>query len=185
MEAHHAGLRLRFVRRGQAAVAPGGSSETAAGWEQRIASPGVTMLSRHDRSALPADRWQASLRDLAAELQGGLDIRNGPVWRAALINVAPGSPACLLLTAHHLVIDALSWRVLTEDLAMAYCQIADGEPVSLPPTVPFSQWVARLAEHAHSGAFGHEVAYWLDQLGNVLVGGNGGGRGSPAFARGP
>ena len=42
-----------------------------------------------------------------------LDLERGPVFRAAL------DPRGLLLVAHHLVVDGISWRVLLEDLAAA------------------------------------------------------------------
>ncbi|MBW2535870.1 MAG: hypothetical protein JRI55_30535, partial [Deltaproteobacteria bacterium] len=56
-----------------------------------------------------------------------------------------GSPALLLVIAHHLVMDVVSWGVLLEDLEVGYRQARAGEPVSLPPrTTSFRDWVAFL-----------------------------------------
>ena len=65
------------------------------------------------------------------------------------------------LTAHHLRVDGVSWRILAEDLATAYRQARRGEPIRLAPrTTPFAQWARRLAEHAAGGGFDGEREHW-------------------------
>lgn len=161
VEAHHAGLRLRFQR------------HAPAEWRQSVAAPAAAALAQHDLSGLPDERRQAALKDLAVGLQAGLDIAQGPVWRAALVTMAPDAPARLLLTAHHLVVDVLSWRILTEDLETACRQLVAGGTIALPPTVSFPHWASRLAEHGRGGAFAHELDHWLAQLGVPASGATG------------
>ncbi|MFF2133879.1 amino acid adenylation domain-containing protein, partial [Streptomyces olivochromogenes] len=61
----------------------------------------------------------------------------------------------------HLVMDGVSWRVLLEDLATAYEQLAAGHPVDLgPKTTSYQRWSDRLTEHVRSGALDDEIAYW-------------------------
>jgi len=45
----------------------------------------------------------------------------------------------VLIVVHHLVIDAVSWRILIEDLQALY----DRQPLA-PPTVSFAHWARRL-----------------------------------------
>ncbi|MEA2691490.1 MAG: hypothetical protein QOJ16_877, partial [Acidobacteriota bacterium] len=59
------------------------------------------------------------------------------------------------------VVDAVSWRILLEDLESAYRQIERGGPVELPAkTTSFKRWASRLREYAGSPALAAEEAYW-------------------------
>ncbi|MEV6824081.1 amino acid adenylation domain-containing protein [Amycolatopsis sp. NPDC051102] len=67
----------------------------------------------------------------------------------------------LLLVAHHLVVDGVSWRILLADLRTAYRAARAGRPVELPPrTTSFGDWARRLAGHAAAGAFDGQLAFW-------------------------
>src|SRR3712207_7664925 len=53
--------------------------------------------------------------------------------------------------------DAVSWRVLLEDLETAYTQLAGGQTLQLPAkTTSWKAWAERLAEHAASDARSEE-----------------------------
>ena len=57
----------------------------------------------------------------------------------------------LALVIHHLAVDAVSWRILLEDLNIAWAQHHSGQPVDLPAGgTSFVRWSKLLAEHAHS-----------------------------------
>jgi non-ribosomal peptide synthase protein (TIGR01720 family) len=57
----------------------------------------------------------------------------------------------LALMIHHLVVDGVSWRILLEDLNIAWAQHHGGQPVELPAGgTSFARWSALLAEHARS-----------------------------------
>ncbi|MFE2755454.1 amino acid adenylation domain-containing protein, partial [Actinosynnema sp. NPDC059335] len=88
------------------------------------------------------DEWRPSLAE-------------GPLFRAVL------SGRRLVLMAHHLVVDGVSWRILLEDLATGYEQAAAGRAVDLGPrTTSFREWARRLRAHAAAGGFDHHAAYW-------------------------
>ncbi|MEU5714701.1 amino acid adenylation domain-containing protein, partial [Streptomyces sp. NPDC020403] len=96
-------------------------------------------------------RWQES--DLepdacAALAAAGLDPDNGVMLRA----VWRRASRQLVVVVHHVVIDGVSWRVLTGDLATAWRQFAAGEPISLPPVgTSFRRWT-QLLERTDFGA---------------------------------
>jgi non-ribosomal peptide synthase protein (TIGR01720 family) len=71
----------------------------------------------------------------------------------------------LLLAAHHLVVDGLSWRVAIEDLATACEQRQSGEEIRLPAkTTSVVEWAARLREEAAGGdELRAELDYWAAQ----------------------
>jgi non-ribosomal peptide synthase protein (TIGR01720 family) len=147
---HHDALRLRFER-------PGG------GWRQFIAPPDdEAHCARVDLSAVPEGEQLRAIEERAAELQTGLDLAAGPLLRAALFGLGGGRPDCLLFVVHHLAVDAVSWRVLLEDVETAYRQLARGELPRLPPkTTSFKRWSERLVESAQA-ASSAELDYWLD-----------------------
>jgi non-ribosomal peptide synthase protein (TIGR01720 family) len=59
----------------------------------------------------------------------------------------------LAVIIHHLAIDGVSWRILLEDLNIAWAQHHSGQPIALPAGgTSFARWSALLAEHANAAA---------------------------------
>jgi amino acid adenylation domain-containing protein/non-ribosomal peptide synthase protein (TIGR01720 family) len=148
--AHHDALRLRLTG------SPGG------GWRQQITSQeGTDVLRSLNVTDTGPGQVAAVVNDAADELQAGLDVRTGPLLRALLVRYEAGRHDEVIITAHHLAVDAISWGILLSDLAAGYEQARRGEPVTLPAkTTSFRYWSRRLSEHARSEAFADEVAYW-------------------------
>ncbi|MBT2296178.1 non-ribosomal peptide synthase/polyketide synthase [Pseudomonas fluorescens] len=117
--------------------------------------------------------WQADLTDTAElealgnRAQRSLDLQNGPLLRAVLVNLADGDQR-LLLVIHHLVVDGVSWRILLEDLQSAYQQLLNGQALKLPAkTSAFKDWSEHLQRYAASPALHEELAYWQDCLRDI------------------
>ncbi|HEX2268845.1 MAG TPA: amino acid adenylation domain-containing protein, partial [Pyrinomonadaceae bacterium] len=136
---HHDALRLRFVN-------------TPDGWRQIISrEAGGEILSVVDLSE--------GIETIAAETQAQLDLANGVLLRAVLFD---GQPQRLLIVAHHLAVDGVSWRILLEDLGRIYRQLQRGEDVSFPPkTTSFLRWAKLLHDHACSEQSRRELDYWI------------------------
>ena len=148
--AHHDALRMRLRQ-----TADGG-------WEQEIApvSP-ETPFSVADLSHVPAAERDAAFRSFAIELQSSLEL-DETLIRFALVDFGADVPQRLVITAHHLVIDTISWGLVSDDFETAYGQLSRGEDVVLPPkTTSFRHWAERIVEHAGSPAVRGEAAYWL------------------------
>jgi non-ribosomal peptide synthase protein (TIGR01720 family) len=115
-----------------------------------------------DLTAVPAQEQRAAVEQQAARWQMSLDLRRGPLLRLAYFDLGAGQSARLLLVAHHLAMDGVSWRALLEDLQAAYEQTAAGNAIQLPPkTTSFRHWAQRLQEYAASEALRAELGYWL------------------------
>ncbi|WP_194791289.1 non-ribosomal peptide synthetase [Pseudomonas sp. UFMG81] len=132
----HDALRLRF-------------REVAGVWQQAHAD------------AAPVQLWQReannaeTLRRHCDEAQASLDLADGPLLRALLVQMSDGSQR-LLLAVHHLVVDGVSWRVLLEDVQQAYRQQA------LPAkTTGYQQWAARLGDYLPHAR--QQLPFWLAQ----------------------
>ena len=105
----HAGLRVVF-RSGPD------------GLMQQLRPAGPVELDELDLRAEP-ERSDLAIGDQIAR---PFDVAAGPLLRAALLRLARRR-WCLLLVAHHLVLDGYSVRVLTRDLGQLYSSLAAGE----------------------------------------------------------
>ena len=119
-----------------------------------------TLLECHDLSGLDHGARQAAIEAAAGQVHAGFDLAAGPLLRAVLFTAA-GQPPQLLLAAHHLVIDAVSWRILLEDLDAAYGQAAAGQPPAPPAkTTSFRDWATALHARARDGSFDDQLPHW-------------------------
>ncbi|NKQ29340.1 condensation domain-containing protein, partial [Streptomyces galbus] len=146
LAAHHPALRTRFARSGDT-------------WRQHPGEgPATGLLTRHDLSGA-AD--PAAERERAAEAaRAALDPETGALLRAALFTRTGERPQ-LFVTAHHLAVDSVSWRILLADLAAAYRQTAGGEAVRLEPVAtPFTDWAAHLARRVRDGDLDAALPHW-------------------------
>ncbi|GIJ12733.1 non-ribosomal peptide synthetase [Micromonospora andamanensis] len=92
------------------------------------------------------------------ELQRSLNIEDGPLFRIAVFS-RPGSPQrWLYLIAHHLIIDAVSWDILGEDIESACRRLALGEPLPDQPAPGLPELSPPAAPSDT------EVGYWQDLL---------------------
>ena len=151
---HHDALRLRFAERED-------------GWHQEFAAPGAAVsLTRVDLGVVAPQERAAALETTAAQIQGGFDLSQGPLLRAACFQ--GDGPDRLLLVAHHLAVDGVSWRILGGDLEAVYRRRRAGKALALPGrTTSYRQWAERLADHAHSSAMEAAAGYWLAGLPTV------------------
>ncbi|NIM15667.1 MAG: amino acid adenylation domain-containing protein [Candidatus Aminicenantes bacterium] len=103
----------------------------------------------------------AALEDNANDIQASINLETGPLMKLGLFHLNDGDR--LLIVIHHLVIDAVSWRILCEDIETLYHQYKKGEPLILPlKTDSFMLWAEKLSEYANSSSLLKEKAYWAE-----------------------
>ncbi|WP_407937580.1 amino acid adenylation domain-containing protein [Mycolicibacterium novocastrense] len=86
---------------------------------------------------------------LTDEALVGARKRLNPGAGAMLSAVWVASTNQLVLMLHHLAVDGVSWRILLEDLNIAWVQHHSGQPIELPVGgTSFQHWANLLAEHA-------------------------------------
>ena len=124
---HHAMLRLRV------------DDDGAGGWSLQVPEAG----SVDARECL---HTVDELTDEAVIAAGSrLDPAAGRMLSA--LWVAPAGQ--LVSIVHHLAVDGVSWRILLEDLNIAWAQHRSGQQVALPATgTSFVRWAELLVEHA-------------------------------------
>ena len=105
------------------------------------------------------------MEKVAGDVHASFDIGGGPLLRAVLFARGEGRPCYLFLAAHHLVVDAVSWRILLDDLDTAYHQAVVGRSVDLgSATTSYRDWAERLGEYVAAGKLDGEVDYWAAAL---------------------
>jgi amino acid adenylation domain-containing protein/non-ribosomal peptide synthase protein (TIGR01720 family) len=147
----HDALRLRFTR-------------GVNGWEQihAAAADGIE-FSCEDLTSLSGAEQLLALERRAEELQSTLSLESGPMARAVEFEMGESSNNRLLLLAHHLVVDAVSWRIIVEDLNRACTQLLRGEEVDLGrKTSSFRQWSQRIGAHVQNGGLTADRSHWLN-----------------------
>jgi non-ribosomal peptide synthase protein (TIGR01720 family) len=149
MLSHHDALRLRF-------------KEGATGWEQTYTAQADVTCETVDLLSLNETEQDAAIESTANRAQRMLNFSTGPLMRLVAFKLGARKGERLLVVVHHLAIDAVSWRILLEDLGAVYLQLVRGEEVALPPkTTSFKQWSERLTEYAQSESCRADAAYWL------------------------
>ena len=144
---HHDALRLRFDRGQDGAVTQYDPPPAPA-----------DVLTTQDLTGVPPQERDAARRQAA---EAPFDLARGPLLRAVLSTAADQPRPLLHLVGHHLAVDAVSWRVLLEDLDTAYRQVSGGREADLGrKTASFRAWARRLGEHTETGGFETERAHW-------------------------
>ncbi|MYV63522.1 peptide synthetase, partial [Streptomyces sp. SID4931] len=97
----------------------------------------------------------APVEDCVALATAALDPDHGVMLRAVWRRAARQ----LVLVAHHVVIDGVSWRILMDDLATAWRQHSSGEAVELPPVgTSFRRWTQLLGRTPFDADRTHHAA---------------------------
>jgi amino acid adenylation domain-containing protein/non-ribosomal peptide synthase protein (TIGR01720 family) len=141
---HHDALRTRFEK-------------SSSGWRQQISE------NIADTSFVVEKGKQAyvELSHSINEHQASLNITKGPIFKVVYFNRG-GAPADrILIIAHHLVMDGVSWRILLEDFQSIYTQLTEKANAVLPlKTTSYKTWAEHLKDYATNSITESEAAYW-------------------------
>ncbi len=171
-------LSMVFPAPPEAAEAVHGLVERHPALRMRLTDGRLEVLP-YDPAAVRVERVDASgesdpmdlVRHLAESAR--IDPAAEPMLRAVLIATGPGRPDLLLLTAHHLAVDGVSWRVLGSELA-------GGD--TPPAGTSFRHWAKALHREARRPALAAAGARrWAAALAGPEARFNGGA--APAGAR--
>ncbi|MFI1338607.1 amino acid adenylation domain-containing protein, partial [Streptomyces sp. NPDC020845] len=137
---HHHALRARLIDR---------DGE----WELHIPAVGAVRAAecvrRVDVAGLAEDAVGKMIGTEAEAARERLSPRSGAMVQAVWFDFGPDAPGRLLVVAHHLVVDGVSWRILLPDLHTAWEAATTGaDPVFQPVGTSFRHWATRLVAQA-------------------------------------
>jgi len=150
----HEPLRTTFAQRGAEVI-------------QRI-WPGVAVsLPRSDLRELPAaQRVAVADLELIAAADAAFDLHHGPVLRGKLIRLAEAEHI-FFLSAHHIVTDDWSMRVIADELGALYSAFRRGQPAPLAPLPLRYRDYATWHRSRVSERLGDNLRYWARQLADL------------------
>ncbi|WP_411083388.1 amino acid adenylation domain-containing protein [Streptomyces sp. cmx-18-6] len=149
---HHDVLRARLTDHTLEIPAPG-------------AHPEQPPLIRIDAVEKAEQDLLATLRAGAREAARSLDPYAGVMLRAVWLDAGPDRGGLLALLIHHAVVDGVSWRILTQDIAASLEAERHGHTVELPPVqTAFADWAESMALAARTPERVAEAAHWTTVL---------------------
>ncbi|MEV0643414.1 amino acid adenylation domain-containing protein [Streptomyces sp. NPDC050619] len=132
-----------------------------------------TLISRVDAANVPVGALDALVAAQAEAAVGRLDPGAGVMVQVVWLDAGPERVGRLVIVAHHLAVDGVSWRVLLPDLRAACEAAAAGrEPVLDPVGTSFRRWSQLLSAEAVGEHRTAELPAWKQLLaaGEPLLG---------------
>ncbi|MFC9734121.1 amino acid adenylation domain-containing protein [Streptomyces roseolus] len=156
---HHGALRLRTAEDRD------GSPDGLV-----IAEPGTVaaagLLRCRDAAGLEGAALREAVEREAEHARDALDPSTGAVLRAAWLGRGKDRSGLLVLVAHHLSVDGVSWRILADDLRQAWPPgDAPATAATLPPEgTSLREWATRIARRATETAVTGRLPHWRATL---------------------
>ncbi|HEV2755141.1 MAG TPA: amino acid adenylation domain-containing protein, partial [Actinomycetota bacterium] len=149
----HDALRSRFTRDGDA-------------WRQYIPAPSDEVpFETVDLTGMTGEEEEAAFVETAERVQRSFDLSRGPLLRGVLFHRRPPHVPQLLLVAHHLVVDAVSWPILIEDVHDVCRRLQRSGTAKLPPkSTSFKWWAQKMEEYSRTPLLARELDYWLNAV---------------------
>lgn len=144
---HHDGLRINYDRKNNKLYYNNGHLNK------------ISAIQYFDLSRYSYEEQRRSIKKIIDEAGVNFDIENSLLFNVTIINLGEETQD-ILITAHHLIVDGISWRVILSDFITLIKQMNDEVEVKLPmKTHSFKDWAKALQDHRKKD-FGEEKNYW-------------------------
>ena len=146
---HHDALRLRF-------------SKHSSGWQQAcddVSNP--PSVIKIDLSQLSPDQQVQAISEQGNNLHCSGSLTDGRLISIAHLTRGIEQPNWLLISLHHLLVDAVSWQILFEDLIKLLEHPDPPDPLPTK-TTSFKVWAETLKEQV--AARQSEAEFWFDLI---------------------
>jgi len=146
----HDALRLRFAHE-------------ADQWQAYYMAPAAVHAFQHFDLA-EVSQPEAAIQQKINEIQASFDLSAGQLFQAVYCSGSDELKPQLYLLAHHLIVDAVSWQIIFDDLKTICSQLVTKEPIDLPSkTLSFRDWSQYLREKVGEGNWDKEIGFWEQQ----------------------
>lgn len=121
----------------------------------------------YDLADLPLEEAMERVKEIGQVEKANFNIAEDLLFKASIIKL-DDKREYLLLTAHHLVIDGVSWRIIIEDIESLLYQTSIKTSLTLPPkTDSFKKWADNLFDYSNND-FSTEIQYWSDIVKKIM-----------------
>ena len=106
-------------------------------------------------------------RNETERINRGIDIVNGPLIKLGIFEEENAD--YLYIAIHHLIVDGISWRIIPEDLNLAYMQLLNGDEISLPTkTNSYQDYALAIDEYKNSKQVLKQKTFWENILNDLM-----------------
>lgn len=99
------------------------------------------------------------IKEYISKSQDSIDLVNGPVMSVTVFNLKDNDHIHICI--NHFVVDAMSMRIISEDIFSAYYYANNKELIRLPQkTTSFKEWISYVQEYKKKDEFKIDSAYW-------------------------
>ncbi len=153
---HHDAFRLQFEKKDNK-------------WEQYY-SVQDGKLDYENLQTTSQEKLSETITEICSQYQKSLQLNDGSLIRFVFIETPDNEKDNrLFIVAHHLVIDAVSWRVLLDDIGECLTQLTEETELNLGTKgSSYRQFNSALIKYAQSTAMEAQIPYW-ENVANGLV----------------
>ncbi|MFK4071529.1 amino acid adenylation domain-containing protein [Streptomyces sp. NPDC029674] len=152
---HHDALRARLKTEPEHHLVVSGPGTVPAG----------SFVRRVDATGTAPEELPRTIAEETRAAVERLDPRAGVMLQAVWLDLGPDTAGRLVLVVDHLVMDAVSWRILLPDLEQACAATAAGRAPGLEPVpTSFRHWARALAAQATGAGRTAELDAWTQLL---------------------
>ena len=124
--------------------------------DRLVVRPADTVVMIEEYNAASEEEITVICRDIQSHIR-----MEEALVRAALIHTLQAD--YFYIACHHLVIDGVSWRIITSDLETAYAQRISGKEINLPQkTQTYADYARVIRKYLNSYRLTQEIPYWND-----------------------
>ncbi|WP_434306253.1 amino acid adenylation domain-containing protein [Clostridium botulinum] len=123
----------------------------------------INAFKYFDLSEYSYEEQCKNIKKLINETNSSINIENSSLFNVVMMDLEDNRQA-LLFTAHHLIIDGVSWRVILDDFITILKQLDEGSKIRLPlKTHSYKEWSEALQTYRRND-FSEEVGHWKSIL---------------------
>lgn len=120
------------------------------------------LVTHVELPALTEQELHTAITQSARSVMDRIDPRAGEMVQAVWFS---GAEQILLMSAHHLAVDVVSWHIMLGDIAQAWRLVeADASPTILPELTSYRRWSQLMWERAGGAQVRAQRQYWAEQV---------------------
>ncbi|WBW96384.1 amino acid adenylation domain-containing protein [Oceanirhabdus sp. W0125-5] len=117
------------------------------------------IIEEYNISQYSSNEQEGKIKEIGSKIKASFDIQKDVLIKVCIFNRGEVGQT-ILFTAHHLIVDGVSWRILLDDFGTVIEQIKANEEVKLPlKTHSFKEWSIKLNDYVND-INKNEKEYW-------------------------
>ncbi|MEO5681008.1 MAG: amino acid adenylation domain-containing protein [Chitinophagaceae bacterium] len=153
--AYHDVMRMKFSQPAAGSSAGKGINRWGQSYQSSIAIPAL-------RTVDVSKHTETTIHELLSSWQSDFDLEKGPLFQAGYLYGYEDNSARIYFAMHHLLIDAVSWGIIADDIKTLYA----GKKLPAKGS-SYRQWTETIKDYTTQHPA--EAIYWKKQLDNIAT----------------